>query len=88
MTDQMCGKGFAKLHAGDVSLDDVARSGRPAEVDRDQIETLTENNQRCTMQERADILKISKCIKLLVKMKNVSLMHFLANPAFIFFSVM
>ena len=35
-------------------------------------ETLTENNQPYTRQERADILKISESIKLLVKMRNVS----------------
>ena len=52
--------------------------GRPVEVDSDQIETLTENSQHSTTQETADILKISKSIKLLVwilKMKNVSFME-------------
>ena len=34
--------------------------GRPVEVDSDQMETLTENNQRYTMWETADILRISK----------------------------
>ena len=47
-----------KFHAGDFSLDDAPRSGRP--VDSDQIETLIENNQRYTTQEIADKLKISK----------------------------
>ena len=46
VTDQMCQKWFAKLRAGDFSLDDAPRLGRPAEVDSDQIETLIENNQR------------------------------------------
>ena len=41
-------------------LDDAPRSGRPVEVDSDQIETLIENNQCYIMQETADILKISK----------------------------
>ena len=36
------------------------RSGRPVEVDSDQIETLIENNQRYTIQEIAGILNISK----------------------------
>ena len=49
-----------KFRAGDFSLDDAPQSGRPVEVDRDQIETLTENNQHYTMPETADILKISK----------------------------
>ena len=39
VTDQMCQK-FAKFHAGDFLLDDAPWSGRPVEVDRDQIETL------------------------------------------------
>ena len=51
-------KWFVKFHAGDFSLDDAPRSGRP--VDSDQIETLIENNQRYTTQEIADKLKISK----------------------------
>ena len=46
---------------------------RPVEVDSDQIKTLIDNNQRYTTWEIANILKISKLIKLLVKMKNVSL---------------
>ena len=45
---------------------------RPVEVDSDQIKTLIDNNQRYTTWEIANILKISKLIKLLVKMKNVS----------------
>ena len=73
MTDQTCQKWFVKFRAGDFSLDDVLGSGRPADVDTYQIETLSENNQRYTTRERADILKISKSIKLLVKMKNVPL---------------
>ena len=53
-------KWFAKLHAGDFSLDGAPQSGRPAEVDSDQIETLTENNQHYTTRETANILKMSK----------------------------
>ena len=59
-----------EFHAGDFLLDKEPQSGRPVEVDSNQIETLIENNQCYTMWERADILKISKSIKLLVKMKN------------------
>ena len=61
-----------KFHAGDFLLDDAPLSGSPVEVDSNQIETLIEDNQCYTTWERADILKISKSIKLLVKMKNVS----------------
>ena len=60
-----------KFCAGDLSLDNAPGSGRPVEVDSDQNEKLIENNQRYTTKEIADILKISKSIKLLVKMKTV-----------------
>ena len=46
VTDTTCQKWFAKFHAGDFSLDNAPRSGRPVEIDSNQIETLTENNQR------------------------------------------
>ena len=39
VTDPTCQKWFAKFRTGDFSLDDAPRSGRPAEVDSDQIET-------------------------------------------------
>ena len=45
--------------------------GRPVEVDSDQIKTLIENNEHYTTWEIADILKTSKSIELLVKIKNV-----------------
>ena len=54
-------------------MDNAPWLGRPVEVDSDQTETLNENNQHSTTREVADILKISKSIKLLVNMKNVSL---------------
>ena len=60
VTDLTCQKWYAKFRAGDFSLDNAPRSGRPVELDNDQIETLIENNQCYTMWERADILKISK----------------------------
>ena len=41
-------------------MDNSPPSGRPVEVDSNQIETIIENNQRYAMQETADILKISK----------------------------
>ena len=72
VTARTCQKWFAKFHAGDFSLDDAPWSGRPVEVDRNQIETLIENNQCDTMWEIANILKISKSMKLLVKMNNMS----------------
>ena len=64
--------GFAKFGVGDSSLDDALQLGRPAEVDSSQIEILNDSNPCYTTGEIANILKISKSIKLLVKMKNVS----------------
>ena len=75
VTDRMCQKWFAKFRAGDFSLDDAPRLGRPVEVDSDQIKTLNEYNQRYTMQEIINILKTARSIELLVKMKNVSFME-------------
>ena len=72
VSDQTCQKWFVKFCPGDFSLDDAPQSGRPVEVDSDQIETLVENNQGYTTWEIANILKIPKSINLLVKMKNVS----------------
>ena len=72
MTDRMCQKWFVKFHATDFSLVDAPWLGRPVEVDSDQIETLIVNNQRYTLREIVNTLKISKSMKLLVKMKNMS----------------
>ena len=60
VTDWMCQEWFVKFCAWDFSLDDAPQSGRPAEVDSDQIETLIENNQHYTTREVASILKISR----------------------------
>ena len=49
-------------------MDDAPWSGRTVEVDSDQIKTLIKNNQCNTMWEITNTLKISKSIKLLVKM--------------------
>ena len=56
----------------DFLLDNAPWLGRLLEFDSNQIDILIENTQHYTMQEIADILKISKSIKLLVKMKNVT----------------
>ena len=70
-------KWFVKFHAGDFSMADAPGLGRPVEVDSDQIETLPENNQRFITREKADILKIPKSIKLLVKHFFLSVFHFM-----------
>ena len=73
MIAPMCQEWFAKFPVGDFSLDDAPQSHRPVEVDSNRIKTLIENNQCYTTWEITDILKISKSINLLVKMKTVSL---------------
>ena len=70
-TDHTCRKWCVKFHAGDFSLDDAPQLDRPVEVDTDQIKILSENNQHYTTQA-IPTFKISKSIKLLVKIKNVS----------------
>ena len=67
----MCQKRFVKFCAAGFLLDHAPQSGRPVEANSDEIETLIESIQCYTMWERADLLKIPKSIKLLVKMKNV-----------------
>ena len=47
VSDQMCQKWLVKSCAGDFSLDDAPWSGRPVEVNSDQIETLIDNSQYC-----------------------------------------
>ena len=59
MIDRTCQKWFVKFGARDFPLDDVPWSGRPVEVDSDQIETVIENNEHYAPWEIADILKIS-----------------------------
>ena len=86
VTNRTCQKWFVKFHAGDFSLDNTSQLIRPVEVDSNQIKALIESNQCYTTLEITNILKISKSIKFLVKMKNVCFilqkkhMDFLANP--------
>ena len=44
-TDVTCQKWFVKFSAGDFSLGNTPWSSRPVKVERDQTETLFENNQ-------------------------------------------
>ena len=48
-----------KYGTGDFLLDDVLQSGRPVEVESDQIETLIKNSQLSITREIANILGIS-----------------------------
>jgi histone-lysine N-methyltransferase SETMAR len=60
VNEQTCRKWFSRFRAGNFYLDDAPRSGRPVEVDDDQIKTLIENNPRYTTRIIAEILKISQ----------------------------
>ena len=40
VTDRTCQKWFAEFHAADFLPDDAPQSGRPVEVDSEQLETL------------------------------------------------
>ena len=71
VTDPTCQRWFTKFHTGNFSLDDALWSGRPVEVDSDQMKTLIKKNQCSTTWEIVNILKVSKSIMLLVKMKNM-----------------
>ena len=74
-TDRKCQKSFVKFYAGDFSLNNAPQSGWPVEVDSNQIDRSSENNQHYTTQKVANILKISRSIKLLLKVKNLSFME-------------
>ena len=58
-TVSICPKWFVKFYVGDFSPGATSHSGRPVEVDCDQIETLTENNQHYTRQAIDDIFEIA-----------------------------
>ena len=75
VTDPVRQRWFAKSRAGGFSLHHAPPPGRTGDVDSDQIEILIENNQCDATWEIADMFQIFKSIKLLVKMKNVSLFY-------------
>ena len=47
VTDGLCQKWFAKFCVGDFSTDNAPQSGRPVEVDSNQIKILIKNSQQC-----------------------------------------
>ena len=60
VTKWTCQKWFLKFCTGNLLLDNAPCLGSPIEVDKNQFKILNENNQHCTMKERAKILKIAK----------------------------
>lgn len=49
---------FKKFRCGDESLEDDERSGRPSDVDNDQLRALVEANPRTTVRELAEELEV------------------------------
>ncbi|XP_018393383.1 PREDICTED: histone-lysine N-methyltransferase SETMAR-like [Cyphomyrmex costatus] len=53
-------KWFAKFRSGDTSLEDGPRSGRPTEVDSNDIKALVEQDRTLKVREIAETLKIAQ----------------------------
>ena len=60
LRDRQCRNWFVKFRSGDFSLKDEQRSGRPNEVDDDQIKALIESDCHVTVREIEEMLKIPK----------------------------
>ncbi|KZC08453.1 Histone-lysine N-methyltransferase SETMAR [Dufourea novaeangliae] len=59
ITDRTCQNWFKKFRSGDFSLKDDQRSGRPTEVDDDQIKAIIEEDRHITVREIAERLNVS-----------------------------
>ena len=60
LKDRQCRNWFDKFRSGDFSLKDEQRSGRPNEVDNDQIKAIIELDRHVTVREIEEMLKIPK----------------------------
>lgn len=58
LTERAAQKWFAKFRSGDTSLEDGPRSGRPTEVDSNDIKALVEQDRTIKVREIAETLKI------------------------------
>ena len=56
--DRHCQNWFDKFRSGDISLKDVQRSGRPNEVDDEQIKAISESDRHLTVRKIKEMLKI------------------------------
>ena len=59
LTERTCQNWFKKFRSGDFSLKDEQRSGRPTEVDDDQIKILIEDDRHITVRDIAKRLNVS-----------------------------
>ena len=60
LEDRQCRNWYDKFRSGDFSLKDEQRSGRPNEVDDDQIKAIIESDHHVTVREIKEMLKIPK----------------------------
>ena len=60
LKDRQCRNWFDKFRSGDFSLKDEQRSGRPNEVDDDQIKAIIELDRHETVRETEEMLKVPK----------------------------
>ena len=60
LKDRQCQNWFDKFGSGDFSLKGEQRSGRPNEVDDDQINAIIESDRPVTVREIEEMLKIPK----------------------------
>ena len=58
LTERQCRNWFARFRSGDLDLKDAPRSGRPTEVEDDNMKAMIENNRRSTTREIAEKLNI------------------------------
>ncbi|EZA48928.1 Histone-lysine N-methyltransferase SETMAR [Ooceraea biroi] len=59
-TQRQCQNWFTKFRSRDFNVKDAPRSGRPIEIDGDEIKALIDSNRRLTTREIAENLNISK----------------------------
>lgn len=68
LKERQCQYWFAKFRSGDFSLKDEPRSGRPVEVDDDQIKAIIDSDRHSTTREIAEKLDVSHtCIEKRIK---------------------
>lgn len=60
LTERMCQNWFARFRSGDFNLDDAPRSGRPSEVNDDELLALVENDRHLTTDEIGERLNVDR----------------------------
>jgi len=59
VSESVCRKWFARFRSGNFNLEDAPRSGRPSEINDDEIKALIENDRHLTAEEIAKRINIS-----------------------------